>query len=138
MHTTTAGLHMPEMVSNAQARNTDAANTPRLWMKSAIVEREAGDQQAERTMLEQGITRFPTFPKLYLMLGQLEERCGNTGLQPQQWLACTWAVACAAPAVCVLHPSGRVFEGTKQPASSCSTADADRTQVHASAHYAPC
>ena len=49
-------------------------------MKSAIVEREAGDQAAERSLLEQGIARFPTFPKLYLMLGQLEERCGNAGM----------------------------------------------------------
>jgi pre-mRNA-processing factor 6 len=29
-------------------------------------------------LLEEGIKRFPTFDKLYLMLGQLEERLGNT------------------------------------------------------------
>jgi len=28
-------------------------------------------------MLEQGIKKFPTFDKLYLMRGQLEERLGN-------------------------------------------------------------
>lgn len=28
-------------------------------------------------MLEEGLRRFPTFPKLWLMLGQLEERLGR-------------------------------------------------------------
>ena len=51
-------------------------------MKSAAVEREAGDQHAERTLLQEGITRFPTFAKLYLMLGQLEERAGLGGCVP--------------------------------------------------------
>ena len=32
----------------------------------------------ERTLLEEGIRLFPSFPKFYLMLGQLEERSGNT------------------------------------------------------------
>ena len=49
-------------------------------MKSAIVEREAGDLAAERVVLQEGIQRFPTFAKLHLMLGQLEERAGNTGV----------------------------------------------------------
>lgn len=32
---------------------------------------------AERKILDEGIRRFPTFDKLYLMRGQLEEREGN-------------------------------------------------------------
>ena len=48
-------------------------------MKSAIVEREAGDLPAERVLLQDGIQRFPSFWKLHLMLGQLEERAGNLG-----------------------------------------------------------
>ena len=31
----------------------------------------------ERALLEEGITKFPAFDKLYLMLGQLEERQGR-------------------------------------------------------------
>jgi pre-mRNA-processing factor 6 len=46
-------------------------------MKSAIVEREAGDAAAERALLAEGLRRFPAFWKLYLMLGQLEEREGK-------------------------------------------------------------
>lgn len=32
---------------------------------------------AERELLEEAVKRFPTFDKLYLMRGQLEERAGN-------------------------------------------------------------
>ncbi len=32
---------------------------------------------AERQLLQEAVTRFPTFDKLYLMRGQLEERAGN-------------------------------------------------------------
>jgi hypothetical protein len=48
-------------------------------MKSAMAEREAGDAQAERTLLQEGIRRFPAFWKLHVMLGQLEERLGEEG-----------------------------------------------------------
>jgi pre-mRNA-processing factor 6 len=47
-------------------------------MKSAIVEREAGDAAAERALLGEALRRFPAFWKLYLMMGQLEEREGKT------------------------------------------------------------
>lgn len=49
-------------------------DTPRVWMKSAIVERRAGDAEAERRLLDQAVRRFPTFDKLHLMRGQLSER----------------------------------------------------------------
>ncbi|GLC38459.1 hypothetical protein PLESTB_001727900 [Pleodorina starrii] len=63
----------------AKARENEAASSyPRVWMKSALVERELGDVARERELLEEGIRRFPGFEKLYLMLGQLEQRCGNT------------------------------------------------------------
>ncbi|KXZ45962.1 hypothetical protein GPECTOR_49g546 [Gonium pectorale] len=62
----------------AKARENEAASSyPRVWMKSAIVERELGDADKERQLLEEGIRRFPTFEKFYLMLGQLEQRAGN-------------------------------------------------------------
>ncbi|KAG2489786.1 hypothetical protein HYH03_011736 [Edaphochlamys debaryana] len=63
----------------AKARENEAASSyPRVWMKSAIVERELGEKGRERELLEEGIRRFPSFDKLHLMLGQLEQRCGNT------------------------------------------------------------
>ena len=60
----------------AKARASEACATPRVWMKSAIVEREEGDAAAERALLEEGLRRHPSFHKLWLMLGQLEERLG--------------------------------------------------------------
>ncbi|GFR44314.1 hypothetical protein Agub_g5438 [Astrephomene gubernaculifera] len=63
----------------AKARENEAASSyPRVWMKSAIVERELGDTAREKSLLEEGIRRFPAFEKFYLMLGQLEQRAGNT------------------------------------------------------------
>lgn len=41
------------------------------------VERELGDAVEERRLLVEAIKRFPYFDKLYLMLGQLEERQGG-------------------------------------------------------------
>jgi pre-mRNA-processing factor 6 len=62
----------------AKARENEAASGyPRVWMKSAIVERELGDTAKERMLLEEGVRRFPAFEKFYLMLGQLEQREGN-------------------------------------------------------------
>eukprot|EP01025_Chloroclados_australasicus_P029561 TRINITY_DN2954_c1_g1_i5.p3 TRINITY_DN2954_c1_g1~~TRINITY_DN2954_c1_g1_i5.p3 ORF type:complete len:271 (-),score=28.92 TRINITY_DN2954_c1_g1_i5:402-1214(-) len=46
-------------------------------MKSAMVERELGNIEEQRQMLDQGIKRFPDFYKLWLMLGQLETEQGN-------------------------------------------------------------
>jgi hypothetical protein len=64
-------------------------------MKSAMVEREAGDAAAERGLLVEGIRRFPYFWKLHLMLGQLEERLGGwegLGIVDQcGWFGC---IAC--------------------------------------------
>lgn len=59
-----------------KARASDSSSTQRVWMKSAIVERELGDAGAEARVLQEGIAKFPYFDKLWLMLGQLEERRG--------------------------------------------------------------
>lgn len=60
-----------------KARASDSSSTQRVWMKSAIVERELGDVLAEARVLEEGLSKFPYFDKLWLMLGQLEERRGR-------------------------------------------------------------
>ena len=49
----------------------------RVWMKSAVVEREVGDVVAEREILNEGLKLYPGFWKLWIMLGQLEERAGD-------------------------------------------------------------
>ena len=45
-------------------------------MKSAIVEREVGDADAERALLVEGLDKFPSSWKMWIMLGQLEARSG--------------------------------------------------------------
>eukprot|EP01132_Coremiostelium_polycephalum_P009987 gene9987-12241_t len=55
-------------------RARETAPTERIWMKSAMLEREYGESAAEQTLLEQGITKFPQSHKLWLMRVQLEER----------------------------------------------------------------
>ncbi|CAH8369077.1 unnamed protein product [Eruca vesicaria subsp. sativa] len=49
----------------------------RVWMKSAILERELGNVEEEKRLLEEGVKLFPKFFKLWLMLGQLEERLNH-------------------------------------------------------------
>ena len=61
-----------------KARQGTGSEFPRVWMKSAIVERELGNIERERELLVEGIKRFPSFAKFHLMMGQLEERAGNT------------------------------------------------------------
>jgi pre-mRNA-processing factor 6 len=53
-----------------------ASSTQRVWMKSAVVERELGNVAEERRLLKAALERFPYFDKLWLMLGQLEQRQG--------------------------------------------------------------
>lgn len=48
------------MFSTLQARDSLTASTARVWMKSAIVEREAGNKVAQRQLLEEGLKRFPS------------------------------------------------------------------------------
>ncbi|KAG7544452.1 PRP1 splicing factor N-terminal [Arabidopsis suecica] len=56
------------------AKARERGTTGRVWMKSAIVERELGNVDEERRLLEEGVKKFPAFFKLWLMLGQLGER----------------------------------------------------------------
>lgn len=69
--------HEPERAKLLLAKARERGGTERVWMKSAIVERELGNTEEERRLLDEGIKRFPAFFKLWLMLGQLEERLGK-------------------------------------------------------------
>ncbi|XP_078440246.1 pre-mRNA splicing factor-like protein [Wolffia australiana] len=67
----------PERARMLLAKARERGGTERVWMKSAIVERELGNVEEERRLLEQGLTLFPGFFKLWLMLGQMEDRLGR-------------------------------------------------------------
>lgn len=67
----------PERARMLLAKARERGGTERVWMKSAIVERELGNTADERRLLDEGLKLFPSFFKLWLMLGQLEERLGN-------------------------------------------------------------
>lgn len=69
--------HEPERARILLSKARERGGTERVWMKSAIVERELGDTVEERKLVEDGLKRFPSFFKLWLMLGQLDERLGN-------------------------------------------------------------
>jgi pre-mRNA-processing factor 6 len=52
------------------AKARDRAPTERVWMKSALLEREVGDVHAELTLLDEAIGMYPSFAKYYMMAGQ--------------------------------------------------------------------
>uniref|UniRef100_A0A7N2LSQ3 Pre-mRNA splicing factor n=1 Tax=Quercus lobata TaxID=97700 RepID=A0A7N2LSQ3_QUELO len=69
--------HEPERARILLTKARESGGTERVWMKSAIVERELGNTDEERMLLDEGLKLFPAFFKLWLMLGQLEERLGH-------------------------------------------------------------
>lgn len=62
----------PERARLLLAKARDRGGTERVWMKSALLEREVGNFEEEKRLLEEGLKLFPSFHKLWLMLGQLE------------------------------------------------------------------
>ncbi|XP_028804943.1 protein STABILIZED1 [Neltuma alba] len=73
--------HEPERARMLLAKARERGGTERVWMKSAIVERELGNIDEERRLLDEGLKLFPSFFKLWLMLGQLEERLAQDSKQ---------------------------------------------------------
>ncbi|XP_057534911.1 protein STABILIZED1 [Amaranthus tricolor] len=69
--------HEPERAKMLLAKARERGGTERVWMKSAIVERELGNVAEEKKLLDEGLKHFPSFFKLWLMLGQLHERFGE-------------------------------------------------------------
>lgn len=57
------------------AKARDRASSPRVWLKSALLEREAGDEVQTLQLLDAAVARYPTFPKFYMMAGQVCEAC---------------------------------------------------------------
>uniref|UniRef100_A0A0D3EM16 PRP1 splicing factor N-terminal domain-containing protein n=1 Tax=Oryza barthii TaxID=65489 RepID=A0A0D3EM16_9ORYZ len=67
----------PERARILLSKARERGGTERVWMKSAIVERELGNVDEERKLLEEGLKLFPSFFKLWLMLGQMEDWLGH-------------------------------------------------------------
>ncbi|TPX46979.1 hypothetical protein SeMB42_g03012 [Synchytrium endobioticum] len=55
----------------AKARNE--AGTVRVWMKSAVFERQLGQPDAAIKLLDEALVKFPSAAKLWMMRGQVEE-----------------------------------------------------------------
>lgn len=49
------------------------ADTDRIWMKSAALQRQIGDLDAAIKILDEAIGKFPTYDKLHMMRGQINE-----------------------------------------------------------------
>ncbi|KAI8344399.1 PRP1 splicing factor, N-terminal-domain-containing protein [Chlamydoabsidia padenii] len=48
------------------------SGTERVWMKSVMLERQMGDYDQCLTLLDQGLALYPTFDKLWMIKGQVE------------------------------------------------------------------
>jgi len=57
------------------ARNN--CNTPKVWMQSAQLEREVGNDQEAFKLASEGIKAHPNFPKLWMIAGQIQEKLGR-------------------------------------------------------------
>ncbi|KAF7767988.1 hypothetical protein Agabi119p4_7231 [Agaricus bisporus var. burnettii] len=58
-------------------RARDVADTDRIWMKSAVFERQLGQYADALQTLETALTKFPKFPKFYIMQGQIHQKLKN-------------------------------------------------------------
>ncbi|KAF5360482.1 hypothetical protein D9756_005026 [Leucocoprinus leucothites] len=59
-------------------RARDVADTDRIWMKSAVFERQLGQLEDVLKTLKTALTKFPKFAKLYMVQGQIYQRLKNT------------------------------------------------------------
>lgn len=69
----------PERARLILEKARERTPTARVWLKSAIVEREMQQPAAELKLLTEGLAKFPGFTKMWAMLGQLHERQGRRG-----------------------------------------------------------
>ncbi|CAK9786169.1 hypothetical protein CC85DRAFT_283722 [Cutaneotrichosporon oleaginosum] len=53
------------------------ANTERVWMKSAVLERQLGKLDDALNTLQEAIAKFPKFDKLHMIRGQVLEQKGD-------------------------------------------------------------
>lgn len=70
-----SGEHSNAREILSTARRT--ASTARIWMKSALLEREVGDFSAEEQILRAGLVQHPECFKMWAMLSENRIRCGD-------------------------------------------------------------
>ncbi|KJA17190.1 hypothetical protein HYPSUDRAFT_146818 [Hypholoma sublateritium FD-334 SS-4] len=58
-------------------RARSVADTERIWMKSAVFERQQGQLDTALATLTTALSKFPKFAKLYMIQGQIQESKGN-------------------------------------------------------------
>lgn len=58
-----------ELLRSARSK----ADTERVWMKSALLERHLSKNKEALDLLEEALKKFPSFPKLWMMKGQIIE-----------------------------------------------------------------
>ncbi|KDR68393.1 hypothetical protein GALMADRAFT_78691 [Galerina marginata CBS 339.88] len=58
-------------------RARTVADTERIWMKSAVFERQQGQISIALDTLSTALTKFPKFPKLYMIQGQIHQASSN-------------------------------------------------------------
>jgi len=63
-----------------------SAPVARFWMKSARLEWCLNELETAKSLLREGIEKFPDFEKFYMMLGQIHEQEGNTDLARKIYL----------------------------------------------------
>lgn len=56
------------------------APSARVWLKSALLERELGAIQETLELLDEGLKRYPAYAKFYMMAGQVCMSEGGPGL----------------------------------------------------------
>ncbi|KAJ7119618.1 PRP1 splicing factor, N-terminal-domain-containing protein [Mycena epipterygia] len=56
----------------------DTVDTGRLWMKAAVFERQQGNLNDALSITDTGLSKFPTFAKLYMIQGQIHDSLGRT------------------------------------------------------------
>ncbi|KAJ7117894.1 PRP1 splicing factor, N-terminal-domain-containing protein [Mycena crocata] len=59
-------------------RARDAVDTQLVWMKAAVFERQQGNLDEALSITVDGLSKFPTFAKLYMIQGQINTNLGRT------------------------------------------------------------
>merc|ERR1712061_323730 len=80
-----------------KASSKPISSTPRILLKSAILERQINNTKAQREILLTGVHQYPSYWKLWIMLAQLEKKQGNFDDSRQVFISGLRFCICAIP-----------------------------------------
>ncbi|KAI0788615.1 PRP1 splicing factor, N-terminal-domain-containing protein [Abortiporus biennis] len=66
-----------EVARQLLVRARSVADTQRIWLKSAVFERQQGQISTALETLQTGLKKYPKFPKLYMVQGQIYQSQKN-------------------------------------------------------------